>query len=120
MEWLGANNNDTELLYLDLPPQTWVVSARGALSFPLLNCTHEAADDIILFRMQYILSTQSGPTAITVSVAQVTQICLHVCLLYHIADNWRDLGLKELWLNRNPGVKSLFLLLHNYLQSPRR
>ena len=36
-----------------------------------------------------------------------------VCLLYHITVNWRDLGLQELWLFRNSGVKRSILPLHD-------
>lgn len=110
VEWLGANYHGTKLLYLGIFPQAWVVSARGALPFPQLNCTHEEADDRMLFHIQNILSTRSGPTSITVSTGDTD---VFVCLLYHITVNWRDLGLKELWLIRNTGVKRSILPLHN-------
>ncbi|KAI4833001.1 hypothetical protein KUCAC02_015935 [Chaenocephalus aceratus] len=52
----------------------------------------------------------SGPTSITLSSGDTD---VFVCLLYHITVNWRDLGLKELWLVRNSGVRRSILPLHD-------
>ena len=53
-----------------ISPEAWVVCQQeSALPFPQLNWTHdhEETDDKMLFHMQNILSTQSGPTSIAVS-----------------------------------------------------
>lgn len=109
-EWISANYRGTKPIYLGLSPQAWVVSARGASPFPRLNCTHEEADDRIMFHIHDILSNQSGPTSITVYTGDTD---VFVCLLYHITVNWRNLGLQELWLIRNSGVKRSILPLHD-------
>ena len=64
----------------------------------------------MMFHVQDILSHHSGPTSITLSSGDTD---VFVCLLYHIPINWRDLGLKELWLVRNSGLKRSILPLHD-------
>ena len=86
------------------------MSAGCASPFPQVNCTHEEADDRMMFHVQYILSQQTGPTSLTLSTRDTD---VFVCLLYHITVNWRDLGLQELWLIRNSGVKRSILPLHD-------
>ena len=87
-----------------------MVSAGCASSFPQLNCTHEEADDRMMFHVQNILSHRLGPTSITLSSSDAD---VFVCLLYHITVNWRDLGLQDLWLIRNSGVKRSIIPLHD-------
>ena len=100
VEWLTTNYKDVKPLYLGISPQSWFVSAGHASLFPRLNCTHEEADDRMMFHVQDILSHRSGPTSITLSSGDTD---VFVCLLYHFTVNWRDLGLQELWLVRNSG-----------------
>ena len=59
--------------------------------------------------MQDITSHRSGPTSLTLSSGDTD---VFVCLLYHFVINWRDLGLQELWLIHNSGVKKSTLPLH--------
>ncbi|KAK5888952.1 hypothetical protein CesoFtcFv8_015000 [Champsocephalus esox] len=110
VEWLTTNDQGTKPLYLGISPQAWTVSAGCASPFPRLNCTHEEADDRMMFHVQDILSHRSGPTSITLSSGDTD---VFVCLLYHITVNWRDLDLKELWLVRNSGVRRSILPLHD-------
>ena len=110
VEWLTTNYNGSKPLYLGISPQAWVVSAGHAALFPRLNCTHEEADDRMMFHVQDILSHRSGPTSLTLLSGDTD---VFVCLLYHITVNWRDHGLQELWLIRNSGVKKSILPLHD-------
>ena len=110
VEWLTTNYQDTKPLYLGISPQAWMVSAENASPFPRLNCTHEEADDRMMFYVQDILSHRSGPKSMMLSAGDTD---VFVCLLYHITVNWRDLGLQELWLFRNSGVKRSILPLHD-------
>lgn len=87
-----------------------MVSAECASPFHRLNCTHEEADDRMMFHVQDILSHRSGPTSMTLSSGDTD---VFVCLLYHITVNWRHRGLQELWLIRNSGVKRSILPLHD-------
>ena len=102
VEWLTTNYIDTKPLYLGISPQSWFVSAGHASLFPRLNCTYEEADDRMIFHVQDILSHLSGPTSITLSSGDTD---VFVCLLYYFTVNWRDLGLQELWLVHNSGVR---------------
>ena len=110
VEWLTTNYTDTKPLYLGISPQSWFVSAGHASVFPRLNCTHEEADDRMIFHVQDIISHCSGPTSITLSSGDTD---VFVCLLYHFTVNWRDLGLQEFWLVRNSGVRRSILPLHD-------
>ena len=110
VEWVTTNYEDTKPLYLGISPQSWFVSAGHASHFPRLNCTHEEADDRMMFHVQDIVSYRSGPTSITLSSGDTD---VFVCLLYHFTVNWRDLGLQELWLVRNSGVRRSILPLHD-------
>lgn len=64
----------------------------------------------MMFHVQDILSHRSGPTSMTLSSGDTD---VFVCLLYHLTVNWRDLGLKELWLIRNSGIRRSILPLHD-------
>ena len=86
------------------------MSAGTATPFPRLDCTHAEADDRMMFHVQDILSQRSEPTTITLLSGDTD---VFVCLLYHFTVNWRDLGLQELWLVRNSGVKRSILPLHD-------
>ncbi|KAF3832797.1 hypothetical protein F7725_026462, partial [Dissostichus mawsoni] len=110
VQWLTTNYQGTKPLYLGISPQAWIVSAWRTSPFPRLNCTHEEADDRMMFHVQDILSHRTGPTSLTLSSGDTD---VFVCLLYHITVNWRDLGLQELWLVRNSGVKRSILPLHD-------
>ena len=109
MKWLTTNYKDTKPLYLGISPQSWLVSAGQASLFPGLN-SHEEADDRMMFHVQDILSHHSGPTSITLSSGDRD---VFVCLLYHFTVNWRNLGLQELWLVCNSGVRRSILPLHD-------
>ncbi len=106
VEWLTTNYSGSKPLYLGISP---LVSAGHATLYPRLNCTHEEADDRIMFHVQDITSHRSGPTSLTLSSGDTD---VFVCLLYHFVINWRDLGLQELWLIHNSGVKKSTLPLH--------
>ncbi len=110
VEWLTTNYQDSKPLYLGISPQAWMVSAGCASLFSRLNCTHEEADDRMMFHVQDIVSHRSGPTSITLSSGDTD---VFVCLLYHFTVTWRDLGLQELWLVRNSGMKRSILPLHD-------
>ena len=86
------------------------MSAECVSFFPRLNCTHEEADDRMMFHVQDILNHRAGPTSLVLSSGDTD---VFVCLLYHITVNWRNLGLQELWLVRNSGVKRSILPLHD-------
>ena len=64
----------------------------------------------MMFHIQDILHHWKGPTSLTLSSGDTD---FFVCLLYHITDNWRHLGLQDFWLVRNSGVKRSTLPLHN-------
>ena len=89
---------------------TWLVSAGCASLFPTLNCTHKEADDEMMFHVQAILSHQSGPTSMTWTLGDTD---VFVCLLYHVTVPWKDVGLQEIWLNCNSGMRILILPLHD-------
>ena len=57
-----GNYHDSKPLYLGMSPQAWLVSAGSASLLPRLNCTHEEADDRMMFHVQDIVSPRSGPT----------------------------------------------------------
>ena len=84
------------------------LSAGRASPFPRLDCTHEKADDRMMFHVQDILSHQSGPTSLSLSSGDTD---VFVCLLYHFVINWKNLGLDELWPIRNSGLKRSILPL---------
>ena len=70
-------------LYLGISPQTWIVS--DATQFPRHNCTHEDADDRMMFHVQDILSHRTGSTGSTGSLSLSSgDTDVFVCLLYHI------------------------------------
>ena len=110
VKWLTTNYHGSKPLYLGISPQAWIVSAGCASVFPQLNCTHEEADDRMMFHIQDILSRRSGPTSMTLSSGDTD---VFVCLLYHLTVNWRDFGLQELWLIRNSGMRRVILPLHD-------
>lgn len=110
VKWLASNYQGTKLLYLGISPQAWVVSAECTSPFPQLNCSHEEADDRMMFHVQHILTHRTGPTSLSLLSGDTD---VFVCLLYHITVNWKDLGLQELWLIRNSGVKRSLLPLHD-------
>ena len=110
VEWLTTNYNGSKPLYLGISPQTWVMSAGHAALFPHLNCTHEEADDRMMFHVQDILNHRSGPTSLTLLSGDTD---VFVCLSYHVTVNWRDHGLQELWLICNSGVKKFIPPLHD-------
>jgi len=87
-----------------------MVTAGCASVLPQLNCTHEEADDRMMFHVQNILSRQSRPTSMTLLSGDTY---FFVCLLYHFTVSWRDLGLQELWLIHNAGMRREILQLHN-------
>ena len=68
----------------------------------------------MMFHIQDILSHRTGPTSLTVSSGDSD---VFVCLLYHITNNWRHIGLQDLWLVRNSGVKRCILPLHDICKS---
>lgn len=103
-EWLTTNYTGTKL---GISPQAWMVSAGCA---PRLNSTHEEADDRMIFHVQDILCHRSGTTSLTLSSGDTD---VFVCLLYHITVNWRNIGLQELWLISNSGLKQSILPLHD-------
>ncbi len=74
------------------------------------DCTHEEADDKMMFHVQDILTQWSQPTSITLSSGDTD---FFVFLLYDFTVNWRDHGLRELWLIRNSGAKKVILPLHD-------
>lgn len=86
------------------------MSAGCASPFPRLNFTHEEVDDRMMFHVQDIVIHRTGPTFLMLSSGDTG---VFVCLLYHITVNWRDLGLQELWLVCNSGVKRSILPLHD-------
>ena len=108
VEWLTTSYRGSKSLYLGISLQAWIVSA-GCAS-PQLNCKHEEADDRMMFHVQDILSRRSGPTSMTLSSGDTD---VFVCLLYHFTVNWTDLGLQELWLIHNSGMRRVILPLHD-------
>ena len=108
VEWLKTNYDGNKPLYLGISPQAWCLSAGRVSPFPRLDCTHEEADDRMMFHVQDILSHQSGPTSLSLSSGDTD---VFVCLLYHFVTNWKNLGLDELWLIRNSGLKRSILPL---------
>ena len=109
VEWLTTNYQGNKALYLGISPKSWLVSNGRASPFARLDCTHEEADDQMMFHIQDILCHQSDPTTITLLSGDTD---VFVCLLYHISINWQHQGLTELWLIRNSGVKRSILPLH--------
>ena len=109
VEWLTTNYCSSNPLYLGISPQAWMVSAGCASRFPQLTCTHEEADDRMMFHVQDMLSCQSRPTSMTLLSGDTD---VFVCLLYHFLVSWRDLGLQE-WLIRNSGMRRVILPLHD-------
>ena len=108
VEWLKTNYDGNKPLYLGISPKAWFVSAGRASPFPSLDCTHEEADDRMMFHVQYILCHEFGPTSITLSSGDTD---VFVILLYHFVVTWKHLGLEELWFIRNSGLKrSIFPL----------
>ena len=116
VEWLTTNYCDSKPLYLGISPQAWMISAGYASVFPQLNCTHEEADDRMMFHVQDMLSRPSGPTSMTLLSGDTDVL---VCLLYHFTVSWRDLGLQELWLIRNSGMRRVILPLHDICSALR-
>ena len=105
VEWLTTNYCGSKPLYLGISPQAWMVLAGCASVFHQLNCTHDEAHDRMMFHVQDILSCQSGPTSMALLSGDTD---VFVCLL-----SWRDLGLRELWLICNSGMRRVILPLHD-------
>lgn len=105
IEWLTTNYSGSKPLYLGISPQAWVVSAGRAALFPRLNCTHEEADDRIMFHVQDITSHRSGPTSLTLSSGDTD---VFMCLLYHFMVNWPPRTLAHLQFRgeKNPHYHS--------------
>ena len=114
----GSTTNycDSKPLYLGISPQAWIISAGYASVFPQLNCTHEEADDRMMFHVQDMLSRPSGPTSMTLLSGDTDVL---VSLLYHFTVSWRDLGLQELWLICNSGMRKVILSLHDICSALR-
>ena len=74
-------------LYLGISTQAWMVSAGCASRFPQLNCTHEEADDRMMFHVQDMLSRQSRPTSMTLLSGDTD---VFVCLLYHFSVSYGE------------------------------
>ena len=85
VDWLTTNYHDSKPLYLGISPRAWLVSAGSASLFPRLNCTHEEADDRMMFHVQDIVSHRSGPTSVTLSSGDTD---VFVSLLYQIGETW--------------------------------
>ena len=107
--WL-TTDKDSKPLYLGASPQAWLVSAKCVSPFHRLNCTHKEADDRMMFHVQNILSHRSGPTSMTWSLSDTD---VFLCLLYRITVSWKDLGLQELWLICNSGMRRSILPLYD-------
>ena len=109
VEWLPTNYKGNKALYLGISPKAWLVSRGRASPFPRLDCTHEEADDRMMFHIQDVLCHRTDPTTITLLSGDTD---VFVCLLYHLSINWLHQDLTELWLIRNSGVKRSILPLH--------
>ena len=81
-----CNYHDSKPLYLGISPQAWLVSAS---LFPWLNCTHEEADDRMMFHVQDIVSPRSGPIHASVTLSS-GDTDVFVSLLYQFTVNWGD------------------------------
>ena len=114
VEWLTINYQGNKALYLGISPKSWLVSNGRASPFARLDCTHEEADDRMMFHIQDILCHRSDPTTITLLSGDTD---VFVCLLYHISINWQHQGLTELWLIRNSGVQRSILPLLSALNT---
>ena len=64
---------------LGISPQAGMVLAGCASTFPQLNCTHEEADDRVMFHVQNMSSCQLGSTSM-MPLSGDTDVL--VCLLY--------------------------------------
>ena len=109
VEWLTTNYKGSKVLYLGISPKSWHVSNGHASPFARLDCTHEEADDRMMYHIQDILCHRTNPTTITLLSGDTD---VFVSLLYHFSINWKQQGLIELWLIRNSGVKRSILPLH--------
>ena len=69
-----------------------------------------------MFHVQDMLRRRSGPTSTTL-LSVGTDVL--VCLLYHFTVSWRNLGLKELWLIYNSGMRRVILPLHDICSALR-
>ena len=67
-----------------------------------------------MFHIQDILSHQHGPTSMTLASGDTD---VFVCLMYHLVVNWSHLGLDELWLIRNSGLKHSILPMKKICQT---
>ena len=114
VEWLTSNYHGNKPLHLGIQPKSWRVSAGHVHHCPLLDCTHEEADDRIMFHIQVILSDRTSSTSVTVFSADTD---VFICLLYHLSTNWRYHDLTELWVVRNSGVKRSVLPVHDICTS---
>ena len=106
VEWLTSNYNGKKPLHLGIQPKSWCMSAGHVHHFPLLHCTHEEADDRIMFHIQVILSDRTSPTSVTVFSADTD---VFICLLYHLSI--------KMWVVRNSGVKRSVLPVHDICTS---
>ena len=95
LEWLTSNYKGNKPLHLGIHPKSWRVAAGHAHHFPLLDCTHEKADDRIMFHVQVILSDRSIPTSITVFSADTD-------VLVHLSTNCGDI-----WALQNSGLYAI-------------
>ena len=105
-KWLTSNHPSAKPLYIGISPQAWVVSNGHASPFARLNCTHEGADDLMMFHIQDILGHRAGNTNITVLSSDTD---VFVCLMYHMIVNWKMIGRALACSN----LKRILLPLHN-------
>ena len=97
-------------VYFGISPQAWLVRVGCASPSPGFNCTNKEAEDRITLHVQDILSHQSGPTSMTRSMGDTV---VFLCLLYCITVGWKYLGIQELWLICNSGMRRSILPLYD-------
>ena len=81
------------------------------LYFLVLIALMKKLMDRMMFHVQDILCHQLGLGQLTSITLSSGDADVFLCLLYHFVVNWSHLGLDELWLIRNLGLKRSILPL---------
>ena len=100
----GAHEDDTGKCML--------VQSEVVITIPELSCSHEEADDRILFHIQHITNDRTDISSIVVATEDTDVI---VSLLYHQLESFKNKSLLSLWLNKGSGSKRLVYPIHTLI-----
>ena len=103
----GAHQNDSN--------GCLVVENKVVITNTELSCSHEEADDRVIFHVQHLVCERN----MSVIIVATEDTDIIISLLYHLI-NWEKMGLKQLWVNKGTSFKRIVYPLHTLLDAVGR